>query len=148
MSRHAAHTAAPPDVVWRLLARPEHWPDWSPHVRGAWGLAGPDGWVREGARGAARLLGVVPVPARITAVEEGRSWTWRVGVVDMEHRVERDPGGGCTVAVTLSAPGAVQAVVAAAYAPVVALMMRNLARVGDDVVAARGGQPKKTSAVA
>jgi hypothetical protein len=34
-------------------------------VRGAWGLGSPE--VREGAFGFARLLGVIPVPARITA---------------------------------------------------------------------------------
>ena len=34
--------------------------------------------VRNGAVGAARLLSVIPVPAKITAKSE-RSWTWRVG---------------------------------------------------------------------
>jgi hypothetical protein len=117
-------------VAWRLMARPEHWPDWSPHVRGAWGLADRDGWVREGASGAARLLGVVPVPAKVVAVVEGRSWTWRVGPVDMEHRVEPDADGpGCTVAVTMQAPAPVEAALRVSYGPAVGLLMRNLARI-------------------
>src|SRR5687768_12678186 len=96
-------TRAPADVAWRLLARPEDWRRWSPHIRGAWQLGDPA--VRQGALGAARLLGVVPVPARITAKRAGRSWTWRVGPVRMVHRVEPAADGGATVAIDLSAPG-------------------------------------------
>jgi ligand-binding SRPBCC domain-containing protein len=68
MRSWSADSSAPPSVAWALLSRPDAWPAWSPHVRGAWGLG--DGEVRAGAHGAARLLGVVPVPARITEVAE------------------------------------------------------------------------------
>jgi hypothetical protein len=97
-----------PATAWALLARSARWPEWAPHLRGAWGLGDPE--VREGARGAARLLGVVPVPATITAKDPGRSWTWRVGLglVEMVHRVEPRPGGGALVEVG-TAPGAVAA---------------------------------------
>ena len=64
-----------------------------------------------GARGAARLLGVIPVPAVVTAKEAGRSWTWRVGPVDMVHAVRPD-GGGCQVEVELHAPAPVEALLA------------------------------------
>jgi hypothetical protein len=94
-------------------------------VRGAWDLGERE--VRDGARGAARLLGVIPVPARITAKQPGRSWTWRVGLVEMTHRVE-PRAGGCLVAIDLRAPGPLEPAVAAAYGPVIELTLRRLAR--------------------
>ena len=88
-------------AAWELLARPARWHEWAPHLRGAWGLGGE---VAAGDAGAVRLLGVVPVPVRIIAVEPGRSWTWRASALaDMEHRVEPRPGG-CRIAIDLRAP--------------------------------------------
>src|SRR4051812_19734250 len=125
MRTWTADSPASPDAAWALLARPDGWPAWAPHLRGAWGLGAPE--VRAGAYGAARLLGVVPVPARITGKSE-RSWTWQVGLVQMTHRVEpREPG--CTVAVDLVAPGPLEPVVAAAYGPVIQTTLGRLARV-------------------
>jgi hypothetical protein len=127
MLRYEARSAAAPADAWSLVARPARWHEWAPHLRGAWGLG--DGEVAVGARGAARLLGVVPVPAQIVAKEPGRSWTWRVGgVVEMDHRVERR-AGGCIVAVTIAAPGPLEAGLGVSYGPVVALLVRRLARV-------------------
>jgi Polyketide cyclase / dehydrase and lipid transport len=120
--------AAPPEPAWDLLARPEHWSRWAPHLRGARGLGEPE--VRVGARGSAMLLGVVPVPARVVAKRPGRSWTWEVGPVLIEHRVEARPGG-CTIGVDLSAPAPVEALLRVGYGPVVALLIRNLARVAE-----------------
>jgi len=119
---------ADPDAAWRLLARPELWSRWSPHVRGAWRLGAPE--VREGAVGAARLLGVVPVPARIVAKQAGRSWTWRVGLglVEMVHRVEPRPDGGATVAVDISAPAPLERTLALTYGPLIEHSLKRLAR--------------------
>ena len=125
MRTFSATSSAPAEVAWRLLARPQDWSAWAPHVRGAWGLGEPE--VREGARGAARLFGAVPIPARIVAKRPGRSWTWRVGVVEMVHRVEPRTGG-CEVAVDLIAPAPVERAVAAAYGPVISATLRRLAR--------------------
>ena len=120
-------STGPAEAAWALLSRPREWPSWAPHVRGAWGLG--DGEVTAGRAGAARLLGVVPVPVRITAKTPGRSWTWRVGaVVEMDHRVQTRDGGGCTVAIDLRAPAPLEAALAAAYGPVIALTLRRLAR--------------------
>jgi hypothetical protein len=83
--------------------------------------------VRVGARGAARLLGAVPVPAKVTAKQAGRSWTWRVGPVDMVHEV-RPAGDGCDVIVTMHAPGPLEPVLERTYAPVVGLLVRRLAQ--------------------
>jgi hypothetical protein len=84
--------------------------------------------VEEGARGAARLLGAVPVPARVTEVRPGTSWTWRVGPVSLVHVVRRRRTG-CEVAIELHAPAALEAALAFTYGPVVALLVRRLARV-------------------
>ena len=125
-------TDAPPDVAWRLLARPADWGRWSPHVRGAWGLGDPE--VRRGACGAARLLGVVPVPARVVGKRDGRSWTWRVGAVEMAHRVEPRDGGGASVAIDLTAPGPLEPALALAYGPVIDRSLQRLAREAERVV--------------
>lgn len=103
----------------------------------AWGVGLGSPEVQRGARGAARLLGVVPVPARVTAVAEGRSWTWSVGAMELDHRVESDGAGGSIVGVDLRASPAVELVLRATYGPVVAVMVRNLARVAGQRALAR-----------
>jgi hypothetical protein len=128
MRTFAVDTTADPERAWRLLARPGDWPRWSPHVRGAWSLGAPE--VREGAVGAARLLGVIPVPARVVRKRAGRSWTWRVGLglVEMVHRVEPRADGGAVVAIDVIAAGPVERAFALAYGPVIELSLRRLAR--------------------
>jgi hypothetical protein len=126
MRTFSVNSSAPPETAWPLLARPDRWPEWAPHVRGAWGLGAPE--VRKGAIGAARLFGALPVPARIVAKRAGRSWTWRVGPVEMVHRVEPLPSG-CEVAIDVIAPGPLERALAAAYGPVIAATLRRLAEV-------------------
>jgi hypothetical protein len=132
MRTFTVDTSASTDVAWRLLAQPEDWRRWSPHVRGAWQLGDPE--VQDGARGAARLLGVVPVPARITAKRAGRSWTWRVGPVEMVHRVEPSADGGATVAIDLSAPGPLEGALALTYGPLIEVSLNRLAQEAERVV--------------
>ena len=129
MLTYEARSLATVEEAWSLIARPGRWHEWAPHVRGAWSLGSPE--VRRGARGAARLLGAVPIPARVVAKRAGRSWTWRVGPVDIVHRVALAPGRarGSIVAVDLVAPRALEALLAVSYGPVVAVLVRNLARV-------------------
>lgn len=127
MLTYRARSAAPPQAVWPLMARPALWSTWAPHLRGAWGLGDPE--VEPGAAGAARLLGLVPVPARILAKDHGRSWTWRVGPATLVHRVEPAAGGGSLVAVDITAAPPVEAALAVSYGPLVQLLVRNLARV-------------------
>lgn len=131
MARYATRTSASPATAWALLARPARWPEWAPHVRGAWGLGAPE--VQEGRRGAARLLGVLPVPARITSVDPGRSWAWRVGAgpaaFEMDHVLEPLEGGGSEVAVVLRARGPAQAALDATYGPLVRRLVARLGRV-------------------
>lgn len=119
-----ARSPAPAPCAWELLARPGLWHEWAPHVRGAWGLGDPE--VEAGRRGFVRLFGLVPVPARITEVKDGRSWTWRVGPAVMAHRVEEAPGG-CLVAVDIEAPAPLEAPLRAFYAPLVERLLARLA---------------------
>jgi len=125
---YSAKTSASPATAWALLARPARWHEWAPHIRGAWGLGQPE--VTRGARGAAKLLGVVPVPARVTAKQGGASWTWMVGPVEMVHRVgpTRD---GAEVAIDLLAPRAIEAALAVSYGPLVGALVRRLAAVAE-----------------
>jgi Polyketide cyclase / dehydrase and lipid transport len=128
MLRYEARSAADAVTAWALVAEPARWHEWAPHLRGAWGLGAPE--VQRGARGAARLLGVLPVPARVTAVADGHSWTWAVGGVELDHRVDTHPSGnGCVVGVDLRASPAVEALLRVTYGPVVQLLVANLARV-------------------
>ena len=114
------------------LARPALWSSWAPHLRGATGLGGDE--VEPGARGTADLFGAVGVPVRIGRVEPGRAWEWTVGpgplAVDMDHRVEPHPEG-CEIAIELRAHRPVELALGATYGPLVALLLRRLARVAE-----------------
>jgi hypothetical protein len=119
-----ADSTGDPATAWELLSRPGRWHEWAPHLRGAWGLGEA---VREGDAGAARLLGAVPVPVRITAVDAPRSWSWRAGaLVDMDHYVLARHGG-FTVRVDLRAPAPLEAGLALAYGPVIDTVLLRLA---------------------
>src|SRR5207244_51966 len=115
--------------AWALIAQPANWHLWAPHIRGAWGLGTPE--VRTGAVGAARLLGAVPVPAKVIDKQPGRSWTWQVGPAALIHSVT-PRRGGCEVAVSISAPKPLEAVLARTYGPLVQLLVRRLARKAEE----------------
>src|SRR5215210_6256918 len=106
MLSYEAPCAAAPPAVWPLLSEPARWREWAPHIRGAWGLGAPE--VRAGARGFVRLLGALPLPVTVTGKRPGRAWTWRVGPVELVHRVE-PRAGGSLVAVDLRAPAPLEA---------------------------------------
>jgi len=125
---HRRHVNATPERVWELVARPDRWTEWAPHVRDPEGLGAPE--VRAGNRGSVRLLGLVPVNARITAKRDGRLWTWRVGPVTLRHRVEPAPGGA-EASIELIAPALLEPALRVTYGPAIALLLRNLARVAE-----------------
>lgn len=126
MLTYSADCAADPETAWALVARPDRWARWAPHVRGALGLGEPE--VRTGARGVALLLGALPVPAVVTAKQPERSWTWQAGPLRVRHRVTPRPGG-CRVAMDVEAPCPLEAIVRVTYGPLIAVLVRNLARV-------------------
>lgn len=119
-----------PDDAWALYARPDGWSQWAPHIRGAMGLTSYRGEVRAGARGLVWLLGVAPVPVKVTWVDRGHSWSWRVGPVEMDHVVEARDGGGCRVALVFRGPPVVEQLCAAIYGTPAQLFLRNMGRVG------------------
>jgi hypothetical protein len=126
---YAVDCRADADTVWALISRPDQWARWAPHVRGARGLGEPE--VRTGARGSALLLGALPVPARVTAKQPRRAWTWRVGPLQLRHRVRPHPGG-CRVAIDVEAPFGLETLLRVTYGPLIALLVHNLARVADE----------------
>jgi hypothetical protein len=130
MRRYDHQLDTDPETAWRLYSRPENWPKWAPHMRGASRITGPGGEVRAGARGIAWMP--MPVPVRVTEVHRGKRWSWRIGPVEFDHVVEPRPGGGCTVALQCRTLKALEPVVAAAYAPVSALSFRNMDRISAD----------------
>ena len=118
-----------PGRAWLLYAHPRAWPAWAPHMRGAWGLTNGAGEVKPGARGVV-WFGVMPVPVKITWVDEGHSWSWQVGPLEMDHIVEAREDGGCRVALTVRGPGVLEDVSAAIYGVPAQLFLRNMGRVG------------------
>ena len=125
LSAHAFSPASPA-AAWELLAEPQRWSSWAPHIRGAIGLGSPE---VEAGRGGLAFVGLaVPVPVRITAKSPGRSWEWVTGPVRVHHSVEPRPDG-CVVSVQLSAPWPIEVALRLTYQPLLGPLMRNLARV-------------------
>jgi hypothetical protein len=124
MLEYRRHSAAPPACAWKLVSNPSLWSEWAPHLRGAWGLGSPE--VEPGSRGAARILGLLPVPARITGKESGLSWRWQVGPYSMEHRVEARPTG-CDVVIEVEASAPWERVFALSYGLAIPVLLGRLA---------------------
>ena len=125
----AADLDIAPERAWELYSHPDAWREWAPHLRGASGLTGYRGEVRAGASGLVWVLGA-PLPARITWVDRGHSWSWRIGPVEMDHVVEPREGGGCRVALVFRGPELLERLVATFYGAPARLLLRNMGRVG------------------
>jgi hypothetical protein len=129
VSDRQIHSTATPGQLWDLVARPDLWNRWSPHVRGAEGLGSPE--VRQGARGKVVLRGGIKVPAEILEVTPGQSWSWQVGGI-VVHHIVRPATGGSSLAMPVESKGQLWTPAALAYAPVVDLIARRIARVAED----------------
>lgn len=123
---YSAASTGSPGAAWRLIAEPAQWHRWAPHIRGATGLGAPE--VEAGCSGLVLLMPALPVPAHITDKRTGHWWDWRVGPVEMRHRVEATPTG-CTVCIELAAAAPVELAMRVSYGPVIRLVVRNLARI-------------------
>ena len=130
----AVECSAPRDHVWALISRPERWREWSPHVQGAQGLGTPE--VKEGASGALVLRGGLRIPARVTEVTPGESWSWQVAGMHVRHAVRPDAGGS-RIELAVEGAAAPWSLVALAYAPVASLIARNIARVAESTSSRR-----------
>ena len=126
---YRAECAAPAAHAWELMARPQLWREWAPHVRGARGLGCPE--IEPGGRGEVLVLGGLSVPVLVTDKRTGRAWSWQVGPVEIEHRIE-PRASGCSVIVVLRAPAAIALPLRVTYGPLVAVFVRNLARVASN----------------
>jgi hypothetical protein len=126
---HGIACEADPEKLWALVARPDRWHEWSPHVRGAEGLGTPE--VQAGSKGRVILRGGISLAAEVTAVTPGRSWTWRVGGIVVDHLVTPADGGGSSLAMKVDSTGGAWSLAARAYAPVVGLIARHIARVAE-----------------
>jgi hypothetical protein len=87
--------AAPPAIVWAVMADAERWHEWTPSVRSIRLL--DDGPLAVGTRALIRQPKFPPAVWKVTAVESGRSFTWRSGApgvwVYARHSVEPISGG-------------------------------------------------------
>lgn len=92
--------------------------------------------MEEGARGEVILRGGLRVPAEVTRVEPGHSWSWKVGGMVVDHIVET-AGSGSRLAMPVHAESAPWTPAAIAYAPVVNLIARRIVRVAE-----RGEAPR------
>ena len=128
---------APPDAVWRLMARPGEWSRWAPHVRGAWRLGDPE--VQEGRTGFARLGGVIPVPAKVTQVTPGVSWSWRVGLTMTLHHLVEPVDEGSELTIAMVAPGPLEPALAETYGRAFPMLLRRLAREAETYADTRRG---------
>ena len=123
--RWEVSSTAPAPAVWPLYSRPARWREWAPHVRGASGLGERE--VVAGRLGVVWLAGLAPLPVRITGKRAGRSWSWRVGPVAIAHELRPRRGGGCTIAVELSAPVPLEQALGATYGQAIPWLLRRLA---------------------
>ncbi|NND01479.1 MAG: hypothetical protein HKN91_01705 [Acidimicrobiia bacterium] len=72
--------AAPTEIVWDLIARFEHWPDWGTTISKVTvdhDIVASE-VVAPGVVGRVRTIVGIWLPFEITEVEPGRAWTWRV----------------------------------------------------------------------
>lgn len=120
--------AAPPEQLWQLVARPDRWNEWSPYVRGAEGLGSPE--VEAGSKGSVILRGGIRLPAEVTAVDPGRSWSWKVGGIVVHHIVTPAPGGSL-LEMTVEASAKAWTPAAKLYAPVVGVIAGRTARAAE-----------------
>jgi uncharacterized protein YndB with AHSA1/START domain len=100
--------AASPDVVWAVISDAERWHEWTPSVRSIRLL--DKGPLRIGSRAMIRQPRFPPAVWKVTALEPGRSFTWKTGAPGMRvygrHSVA-PAGGGSRANLHLHYEGAV-----------------------------------------
>ena len=101
-----AEIAAPPQLIWSVMANVKLWPEWTPSVRHVTLLT--PGPLRVGSRVRLRQPGFPPARWRVTELEVDRGFTWVSGApglrVVARHRIE-PLDGGCRVTLAISYDG-------------------------------------------
>jgi uncharacterized membrane protein len=98
---------APPETVWSVMSDAERWHEWTPSVRSIRRLdSGP---LRVGSRALIRQPKFPPAMWTVTALEPGRSFTWKSGLPGMwvhaQHSVVAVSGGSrATLALRYEGP--------------------------------------------
>lgn len=128
---YSRQAQARPQIAWALMARPDLWHSWAPHVRGAWGLGAPE--VHPHTRGAVRIAGGLPVPARITTKRPGASWSWKVGPYEMEHRVKPLGEKACEVSLSVDSAPPLERIFALTYGRAIEPLLGRLAAVSEEL---------------
>ncbi|MBS0264157.1 MAG: SRPBCC family protein [Planctomycetes bacterium] len=86
---------AAPQVVWDVLSRVTHWPDWTPTVTAVEALTGPE--LRTGAQFLIRQPRLRPAVWTVSSVTPGTEFTWQMsvpGVHASASHVVTDTGRG------------------------------------------------------
>jgi carbon monoxide dehydrogenase subunit G len=104
----SVEVAAPPDIVWAVMADAERWHEWTPSVRSIRRIdSGP---LRVGSRAVIRQPRFPPAMWKVTAIDPGRSFTWKSGGPGMwvyaQHSVDA-VGSGARATLALHFDGAV-----------------------------------------
>jgi len=89
---------ASPEIVWGVMSDAERWHEWTPSVRSIRLLRKSDtGTLAIGTRALIRQPKFPPAVWKVTAIEPGRSFTWRTGAPAVwaygHHSVEAIHGG-------------------------------------------------------
>ncbi len=107
-----------PGAAWAVLTDTRRWPEWGPTVAA---VRSSTDVLELGTTGHVRPVVGPWVPFRVTHLDPGSRWTWRVaGIPATGHRVE-PTAAGCRVVFEVP-------IVAGAYAPVCRVALARIAR--------------------
>jgi hypothetical protein len=113
-------TRAGPAATWAHLSRVTAWPSWARHIERV--TLDPPGELTAGSRGRIVLRPGVPTSFAVTALEPGRSWSWRGSflgtTLDYDHVVAAGAPGGATVTFAIDGSGPTATVVGRVFAAV------------------------------
>ncbi|MGQ0825140.1 MAG: SRPBCC family protein [Actinomycetota bacterium] len=110
---------AEPAAAWAHLTAVERWPSWARHIKRV--RLDPPGALTPTTKGRLLLRPGAPTTFRMTALEVGRSWSWRGRLLgttlDYDHVIEAAPGG-TRITFTIDGGGATARVIGPVFAKI------------------------------